>query len=474
MKVRTRFAPSPTGYMHIGGLRTALFAFLVARSKNGRFLLRLEDTDQKREVAGSDEHIIKTLRALNIIYDEGPDIGGSFAPYRQSERLQTYKEWAEKLIEKGRAYADPYSPEQIQKFRDECVAAKKPFLYRNFRPKNPPLWDGTQPLRFKSDPKNYSWRDEVMGDLSAGADAIDDFILIKSDGFPTYNFAHIVDDVEMEISHVIRGQEFVSSIPNYLNLYDALETGWPVFAHLPHILGESGNKKLSKRDGAKDALEYLRDGILVEALVNFIASMGWNDGTEQEIFSMEELISKFTLSRIGRSGARFDEKRLTWMNGQWIKKLNFEDLYARCENFWGGNALKSTGSERKIVLKLVRDRLKTLTDLPSLSEYFFARPEPNWQLVHENKQLKKLSRDEQINLLKLTRERISQISESDWDEEYLQSTLNDLLVETKSKPAVLFGIVRFALTWAAFSPGLPETMTIIGKNEVLARLDAVI
>lgn len=214
--VRTRFAPSPTGFIHVGNVRTALFAWLLARQADGKFVLRLEDTDQKREVAGSAEHIIQTLRSLGIAYDEGPDIGGPYEPYRQSERLESYKKWAQKLIDAGRAYADPYSPQELEAFREQAKAEKRAFLYRNHRPKNPPVWDGSTALRFKSDPKNYTWHDEVMGDLSTGPEVIDDIILIKADGFPTYNFAHIIDDAEMEITHIIRGQEFISSQPNYL------------------------------------------------------------------------------------------------------------------------------------------------------------------------------------------------------------------------------------------------------------------
>jgi hypothetical protein len=222
MTIRTRFAPSPTGFLHVGGIRTALFAYLVARQAGGAFVLRLEDTDQKREVPGSREHLIASLKSLGLNYDEGPDVGGAYGPYVQSERLYIYKRWAEKLIDAGRAYADPYTPEEIQAFRDQAQAEKRAFLYRNHRPESPPKWDGMQPLRFKSEPKAYKWHDEVMGDLSTGPEVIDDIILIKSDGYPTYNFAHIVDDAEMQISHVIRGQEFISSMPNYLNLYEAL------------------------------------------------------------------------------------------------------------------------------------------------------------------------------------------------------------------------------------------------------------
>jgi glutamyl-tRNA synthetase len=470
--VRTRFAPSPTGYIHVGGIRTALFAFLVARAAGGQFVLRLEDTDKKREVAGSDEHIIKSLRTLGLSYDEGPDIGGPFAPYRQSQRLETYRAWAQKLIDSGRAYADPYTPEQVQQFRDDANRDKKPFLFRNHRPDNPPAWDGSQPLRFKSEPKAYKWHDAVMGDLSAGAEAVDDFILIKSDGFPTYNFAHIVDDAEMEISHIIRGQEFVASMPNYLNLYEALELTPPIFATVPHILNETGNKKLGKRDGAKDVLEYLRDGFLPEALVNFIASLGWNDGTEQEIFSLDELIAKFSLERVGRAGARFDERRLLWMNGQWIKKLSLDDLYRRVQDFWGTHGRQATPEQQKQVLAVVQDRLKTLADLPALSEYFFARPKPDWTMIDANKQLSRLTRPQQLQLLEVARQKLDQVSPDEWTAANLQNALNQLLIETDSKPQVLFCIIRFALTWAAFSPGLPETMQLLGRDETLARLKA--
>ena len=448
-----------------------MYAFLLARRQGGQFILRLEDTDQKREVAGADQHIIDSLHALGLNYDEGPDIGGPHGPYIQSERLEIYRAWAEKLIANGRAYADPYSPEEIEQFRGQAKANKKPFLYRNHRPDSPPIWDGTRPLRFKSVPKDYQWSDAVMSGLSAGAEAIDDFILIKSDGFPTYNFAHIVDDAEMKISHVIRGQEFIASMPNYLNLYEALGIEQPIFATLPHILNEQGNKKLSKRDGARDVLDYLREGFVVEALINFIASLGWNDGTEQEMFSRDELITKFSLDRVQRSGARFDEKRLVWMNGQWIRRLDLDDLFARCNGFWGKNGQGANDDTKKSILAIVQDRLKTLTDLPSMSEYFFARPEPNWSMIDDDKQLRKLSREEQVALLHTA---VAKLEVTDWEIDKLQSVLNELLAETGSSPAILFSLIRYALTWAPFSPGLPETMAVLGREETLARINEVV
>ena len=469
--VRTRFAPSPTGFLHVGGVRTALFAWLLARQSGGQFVLRLEDTDQKREVEGSAEHLMTSLRALGITYDEGPDVDGPYGPYRQSDRLETYKQWAQKLIDSGRAYADPYTAEEIQAFRDSAKAEKKAFLYRHHRPENPPAWDGTTPLRFKSDPKEYSWHDEVMGDLHTGPEVIDDFILIKSDGFPTYNFAHIVDDAEMHITHIIRGQEFISSQPNYLNLYEALGLERPVFATMPHIMAESGNKKLGKRDGAKDVLDYLKEGYVPEALVNFIASMGWNDGTEQEIFSREELIEKFSLDRVQRSGARFDEQRLLWLNGQWIRRLSLDDLSERVADFWPASANTATADYKRTLLTLVQDRLKTLNDLPLLTGYFFEEPTPDWTMADAMKPLKNHSRDDLANLLGVAADTLHA---SAFDAASIQETLNGLLAATGEKPAVLFSMIRLAVSWAPFSPALNDTLATLGKQTVLARLERAI
>jgi glutamyl-tRNA synthetase len=467
--------------MHVGNLRTGLFAWLTARHAGGQFILRLEDTDKNREVEGSADHILECLNMLGLERDEGIDVGGPHAPYIQSERLDIYKQWAQKLIDAGRAYADPYTAEEVQKFREQAQAEKKPFLYRNHRPENPPSWDGSMPLRFKSEPKEYSWHDEVMGDLRTGLEVIDDFILIKSDGYPTYNFAHIVDDAEMGITHVIRGQEFLSSMPNYLNLYDALDIELPKFAHLPHILNEQGNKKLGKRDGAKDVLEYVRDGFLPETLLGFIATMGWNDGTEQEVYSRDELITKFTLDRVQHSGAHFDEKRLLWMNGQFIRSKPLDELYKfvssgteneerRMKNFWPDSAHAADESYKMQVLGLAQDRLKTLADLQTMG-YFFAEPTPDWSMVDGNKQLAKLDRDRQRELLLATK---TALESADFSPEALQQLLNELLEQTGEKPGTLFSLIRFAITWAPFSPGLPETLAILGRDRALERLQKAI
>lgn len=469
---RTRFAPSPTGFLHVGGIRTALFAYLVAQQSKGTFILRLEDTDQKREVEGSAQHIIDSLTALSLNYDEGIGKAGEFGPYRQSDRLDIYQKWARKLIDSGRAYADPYTSDEVQTFREDAQKNKVAFLYRNHRPENPPAWDGTTPLRLKSDPKSYQWYDEVMGDLHSGPEVIDDIILMKSDGFPTYNFAHIVDDAEMQISHVIRGQEFLASMPNYLNLYDALDLDLPKFATMPHIMNEQGNKKLSKRDGVKDVLDYIRDGYLPEALVSFIATLGWNDGTEQEVFTKAELIEKFSLSRVQKSGARFDEKRLLWMNGQFIRELNLETLYDNVASFWPHSATSADESYKKKVLALAQDRLKTLADLPVLTNYFFTEPTPDWTLIDDNKQLKKLSKQEIKSFLFQAQSSFEILT--DWNADAIQATLNQLLEVTGQKPGTLFSLIRIATTWAPFSPQLNDTLELLGKETTLRRLAAVI
>ena len=472
MTIRTRFAPSPTGYIHVGNVRAALFPWLLARQQGGKFILRIEDTDQARFVEGATDLILDTLDWLGIDWDEGPRKSGDYGPYIQTERREHYLKWAQKLIDKGLAYADPYTAEEVDAFREQAKTEKRAFLYRDHRPENPPTWDGSQPLRFKVPKvKRYTWNDPVMGELTAGPEALDDFILIKSDGLPTYNFAHIVDDYEMGITHVVRGLEYISSIPKYLSLYDALEIEWPVLACLPHIMAPDGKKKLGKRDGAKSVTEYRDQGILPEAMLNFLASIGWNDGTEQEIFTRDELIEKFSLNRVQKSGARFDEQRLLWLNGQHIRMLSLEDLYDRIADFWPASAASASDDQKKQVLGLVQDRLKTLADLPMMTEYFFAEPTVNFTLITDNKQLKKLEFSEIQSLLTQAREALAT---SEFTPEAIQEALNQLLETTGQKPGILFSLIRIATTWAPFSPQLNDTLALLGKETVLRRLDTAI
>jgi glutamyl-tRNA synthetase len=468
-EVRTRFAPSPTGYIHVGGIRTALFAWLLARQSQGKFILRFEDTDQKREVSGAKEHILSSLRQLGLDYDEGPDKTGPYGPYVQSERLNVYTTWANKLIESGRAYADPYSSEELQDLRENAQKAKQPFLYRNHRPDNTSPWDGSSPLRFKSKPKNYNWHDEVMGSLHSGPEAIDDFILIKSDGFPTYNFAHIIDDHDMKITHVLRGQEFLASVPNYLNLFEALEIEPPILATLPPVLGPDGKKKLSKRDGAKDVLEYISQGYLSDALISFIATLGWNDGTAQEVFTRPELIQKFSLSRVQKAGANFDEKRLNWINGSLIRQLALNELQETAKSYWPTEAESFSQDYKTQVLSLLQERLKYLSEIPELSQFFFIDLPLDPELINSNKQLKKFTNAELGHLLSVSLESLEQ---SDFTNQDLTLRLNDLLERTDQKPAVLFSLIRIAITESPSSPGLSDTLAVLGKETSLRRINS--
>lgn len=468
----TRFAPSPTGYIHIGNLRSAIYPFLLARQTDGQFILRIEDTDQQRYVPGSTELILDTLRWLGLNWDQGPEIGGPHQPYYQSERREIYYQWAKKLIVAGRAYADPTPSEQIEQYRQSDQAAKVPYLYRNHRPTNTPKWEPGIPLRFKSEPKSYAWHDEVMGDLSTGPEVLDDIILIKADGLPTYNFAHIVDDAKMQITHVCRGVEYLSSMPNYLALYEALGLKQPKIVSMPHILAPTGNKKLGKRDGAKSATAYRKEGILPEAMLNYLACLGWNDGSEQEIYTLSELIQYFRADHIQNSGARFDEVKLHWMNGQWIRKLfqeeGIDQFFKRTIDFWPSSAQKHSPEYQKKVLNIIYDRLKILAELKDITGYFFEEPVAQPELILHNKFLKKIPGPELISLLDQATFKLSSLKS--WQPTQIQDCLNQLLQDTGKKPAELFSLIRIAISFAPFSPALHLTLDVLGQETTLNRL----
>lgn len=475
-QIKTRFAPSPTGYIHIGNVRSAIYPYLIAKQSQGDFILRIEDTDQSRFVAGATDLIIDTLKWLGLDWTEGPIVDGPSMPYFQSERREIYHAWAQKLISAGRAYADPTPPEQIAKYREQANLTKTPFLYRNFRPENPPAWTPGIPLRFKSDPKSYTWHDEVMGDLHTGPEVCDDIILIKADGLPTYNFAHIVDDAEMSITHVVRGVEYLSSMPNYLALYEALALPRPKFVSLPHILAPTGNKKLSKRDGAKSVTNYRDEGILPEAMLNYLACLGWNDGTEQEIYTHDELVQHFSIDKIQTSGARFDEVKLLWVNGQWIRRLVNEqgtvNFFPRTANFWPASAKHHSDDYKIQVLGIIYDRLKTLSDLTTMTDYFFTSPTIDLSQITHNKFLKKFTPQDLASLLNLVITKLESLP--DWSPDILQDSLNTLLSRTSTKPAELFSLVRIAISYAPFSPALHLTLSVIGRESSLSRLKATL
>ncbi len=482
MKARTRFAPSPTGFLHIGGVRTALYNYLLAKKTGGQFLLRLEDTDRERYVPEGVAQIVEALEWLGLKPDEGFWISEGRhqnIEFIQSERHKKgfYQTYADKLVEQGLAYYSPTTPAELEKLREQARQEKRAFLYRkSLDTKNSNQKIHGAPIRLDvlacaKNKKNIEWDDEVMGQVSQKPGDIDDFIIIKSDGFPTYNFANVIDDHDMNITHVLRGQEFVASTPKHLLLYDALGvTEPPRFAHLPVINGEDG-KKLSKRTGDTNALDYRDKGYLPEALLNFLALLGWNDGTEQEIFSLDELAGKFSLERVNNSPAVFDIKRLNWMNGHYIRQLTLDDLFNRTKTFWPKDAERYDDKYKKQVLGLVQERLKFFAELQDLTNFFFTDLPINPTLWRENKQLKKMDEDTLRNLLinsKATLEH-SNFSPSD-----LTDRLNELLSATNQKPAVLFSLIRIATTQATASPGLADTLAVLGKEVSLRRIDAML
>jgi glutamyl-tRNA synthetase len=465
---RTRFAPSPTGFLHVGGVRTALFAWLVAKQTNGQFILRIEDTDRSRHVEESESHIQESLKWLGLDWDEGP--------IRQSERLDIYQRWAQKLIASGRAYTDPYTPQQLEAFRQQAVKQKRPFLFRDHRPEKLSEWRPGMPLRFKSEPKSYSWHDEVIGDLTTGPEAVDDFILIKSDGYPTYNFAHIVDDYESNISHVIRSQEFLSSVPKFLNLYEALGINKPDLATLPYVLGPDGKKKLSKRDGAKDIMDYRKDGYLPEAVISFLATLGWNDGTTQEIYKPDELIKKFSLGRVQRHGAKFDETRLEWVNGHFIRELPLDKLVRNAGPFWPPAAKDIDGEIKKRILEIEKARIKKLSDLPKISSFFFKAELSAQERAKEVSELFRINKKSEgdpkpYEWLKTVIKLINSAAAA--SPRSYEEPLKVLADQTSGQPSVLYGSIRIALTGASQTPTVWETIYALGRDESIKRLEEV-
>ena len=468
-KIVTRFAPSPTGFLHIGGIRTALYAWAFAKKNNGTFILRIEDTDKAREVAGSIEHIIESLKWIGLDWNEGPDIGGPNAPYKQSERLSSYQKYAKILVEKGLAYADPYTEEEVEVFRKKADEEKRPFLYRDHRPENPPIWDGSKPLRFKiKDVKAYEWQDQVRGSLKAGAEALDDFILIKSDGYPTYNFAHIIDDLEMGVTHIMRADEFISSTPKFLALYEALDIKKPEFVTLPPIMGADGKKKLGKRDGAKDFLEYRNEGYLPDAMINFLAFIGWNPGGEKEILTKEEFVNLFDIKQIHISGGGFNEEKLDWINKEHIKRLSEEELEKNIFA-WLPEELKI-----KKIVPLIMERISKFADVKTMVEsgeldFFYKEPEYlKEKLIYKNTSTEKTISNlkEALNVFEMT-------DESLFQRDSIKGLLMDLANHLESRGEMLHP-VRFALSGLDKSPDPFILAEILGKSKTILRLNKAI
>ncbi|MBI3978607.1 MAG: glutamate--tRNA ligase [Chloroflexi bacterium] len=479
--VRVRYAPSPTGVPHIGNIRTALFDWLIARHTGGSFIVRIEDTDVKRYDPAAVTAILDSLAWLGLDWDEGPDRGGPVGPYFQSQRLPLYHAVAERLIERGFAYRCFCSPERLEAVRSGQTARKEPPRYDQLCRLVAPAEAAARAaagehavVRFKvPDSGTTTFHDELRGDITFDNAVLDDFVMLKSDGYPTYHLAVVVDDHEMAISHVLRGEEWISSAPKHLLIYQALEWQPPEFLHLPLILGPD-RSKLSKRHGATSVAAYRDDGYLPEALVNFLALLGWSKDESTELMDRDELIRSFSLERIGVTAAIFNIEKLEWMNGVYVRQLPLAELTERTLPFLErdlpaaiARPLDRAYVER--VLALVQERMKRLAEAAELTTFFFAE-----ELAYEPAALvaKGLAPAESLRALVAARERIGALAE--FDVEHLETALRALAEQLGAKTGQLFGILRVAATGRTVAPPLFQTMAVLGRERALSRLDAAI
>lgn len=478
-EVRTRFAPSPTGFLHVGSIRAALYAYLFAKHEGGKFLLRIEDTDQNRLVEGATEHIQEILKEMGLHYDEGPDVGGDHGPYIQSQRLEHYHKYAEELIEKGEAYRCFCSKERLDEMRESQKKRKLAPMYDKHCRTLPKedvqkhLDAGDSYVVRQAIPvdKKITFKDAVRGHVEFDSNTLDDHVLLKADGFPTYHLAVVVDDRLMEITHVIRGEEWLPSAPKHVALYDSF--GWeaPVFAHLPLLLNPD-RTKLSKRQGDVNVEDYLEKGFLKEAIINFIALLGWHEEkSDKEIYSMDELIKAFTLERVQKAGAVFDLQKFEWINTHYIKKLPDEELiekilpYLKEAQYWKANPDKDLLHK---ILPDIRARLKTLADVAeAIKSYFVVTPYDKDMFPHEKMKvdldLAKKALEEGVKVLK-------ELPEEKFTEEDTKEALVSHAQSLEWKNGHLLWPMRVALTGEKYSPGVFELLSVLGKEESLKRL----
>lgn len=468
-QLRTRFAPSPTGYMHIGGVRTALYSFLYAKKKNGKFILRIEDTDQGRYVEGAVEIIYRTLRETGIMYDEGPDVGGDYGPYIQSERKNEYLHYAQKLVESGHAYYCFCSEERLASLPDVNGARRydKHCLHLSKDEIAERLARGDKYVIRQNMPTEGSttYHDEVYGDITIDNSELEDQILIKSDGMPTYNFANVIDDHLMGINCVMRGIEYLSSTPKYNLLYDAL--GWerPIYIHMPPIMKDAQHK-LSKRNGDASYEDLIKKGFLKDAIINYIALLGWSPKDDSEKLSFEELQQKFDISGINKSPSIFDPVKLTWLNSLYIKEMT-PDAFAEYAKPWiDGCYLKDF--DRNLVCKLLQSRVETFAQIPEMLDFLVDYSEFDSELYFNKKQ--KTDAVQAKEVLPLVKQTLEGVTE--WNNAHLYQALVDLALSLGVKNGKVLWPARIALTGRASTPGgASEIAEIIGKEETLRRLD---
>lgn len=474
----TRFAPSPTGYMHIGNLRTALYSYLISKHDGGKFILRIEDTDRERLVEGATDIIKSTLKITGLHYDEGPDVGGDHGPYVQSERKEIYMEYAKKLVDMGYAYYCFCTKERLEKLHEEdatggydrhCRELSAEEVKKNLDAGVPFVIRQKMPLEGVT-----SYVDSVFGEISMNNSELQDQILMKADGYPTYNFCHVVDDYLMGVTHVVRGSEYLTSTPKYVLLYDAF--GWerPVYVHLPLMMGKNADgsvSKLSKRHGAVSFQDLLDNGYLPEAVINYIALLGWcPKQSETEFFDLEGLKAAFTIDGVSKSPAVFDYDKLLWFNGEYIHKLGDGDFKAKVEKFIEVEIPESINKDK--MLGLLKTRISTLKEINEKMAFFLALPEYDKELFL-NKKNKIADYDIVKTVLSEAREILSGVES--FDNDTLFAALMPIAEKLTIKTGTLMWCVRIAVSGMAATPGgATEIMEVIGKDESLARIDAAI
>lgn len=477
-KIRTRFAPSPTGYMHIGNLRTALFEYLIAKHDGGDFLLRIEDTDQERKVDGAEDIIYDTLKSVGLNWDEGPDIGGDYGPYIQSERLGMYKGYAEELVKTGHAHYCFCSEDDIEAQRKEAES-----LGISFRFDDPCKHLSQEEIQAKLDANDSyvirqtidhvgetSFDDEVYGHIEFDGDLLDEQILLKSDGFPTYNFANIIDDHTMNITHVVRGNEYLSSTPKYNLIYDAY--GWerPTYVHVPPVMKDEKHK-LSKRNGDASFQDLVAKGYLPQAIINYIALLGWAPPTDREIYSLDELVEIFDVSRISRSPAIFDIDKLTWMNGVYLRNMDDETYFETVRPYLQ-KAVKGP-YPLKDLAKIIKPRIDVLTQIEDSVDFVDQAGEYDLEMYRHKKM--KSTPEIALNALKAINSTLESIPDDEWTMEKIHEELLALPKELNLKNGQVLWPGRTALSGKQFTPGgAIEIAYILGKEESMRRIDVAI
>lgn len=477
-KVRTRYAPSPTGKMHVGNLRSALYEFLIAKHAGGDFMLRIEDTDQERYVEGATEIIYRTLEKAGLTHDEGPDKDGGFGPYIQSERMQTgiYLKYAKELVDKGEAYYCFCDKERLASIKTEVVEGKEIVMYDKHclslsKEEVEANLAAGKPYVIRQNIPNEgttTFHDELYGDITVENAELDDMILIKSDGYPTYNFANVVDDHTMNITHVVRGNEYLSSAPKYQRLYDAF--GWesPVYIHLPLITDEN-HKKLSKRSGHASFEDLLEQGFLPEAVVNYIALLGWSPEDNREIFTLEELIEDFDYHRISKSPAVFDIVKLKWMNGEYLKAMDSDRFYEMAKPYL--KKVISKDYDLKKIADMVKTRIETFPDIAEHVDFFEAVPEYDVAMYTHKKM--KTTAESSLEVLKDILPRLEE--QEDYSNDALYAMLCEYVKEKECKNGYVMWPLRTAVSGKQMTPGgATELMEVLGKEESVSRIRAAI